>query len=140
MRVFHSAEALFRAEMAALTHISWILLPLVLLAGVYALRQFLAKSPRPTGRYVHATLVSLVWLVYIGAWYYRQRHPAWTLGGFSPLALDVAGLSLVAGSVLGLTLRHSRPQRSRTPQVIALHLMTALITTIFLAIGLWPYR
>ena len=138
--VYASPHALFRAEMAVLAHAAWILVPLALAAGVLALVQYLRRSPPGTGRYLHATLVLLLWLVFAGAFYYVHRHPAYAVGSPAGLWLDAAGLALLGGSSVGLVLRHAAMGPGRTARTILLHWFFAGATSVLLTVALWPYR
>lgn len=137
----HSRFALFHGEMAALAHLSWFVVPLVLLMGAMALRQFLARDRSLWGRYGHGLLVTFLWLMMLGAWYYTRQHPAWVLGRpWAPTLLAAALLALTVQSVVGLWLRHGTPTRSHTPRLIALHLVMAVGTSVLVWVSLWPYR
>jgi hypothetical protein len=138
--IYYRPEALFRAEMASLAHLSWVLVPLTLFLGGVALRQFVARRGEILGRYAHAGAVVLLWVMYIGAQYYTLHHPAWATTGVSRYLLDAGGVTLAAGTAAGLTLRHTAPERSRTPKILAWHLTMAAGTALFVVAGLWPYR
>lgn len=136
--IYTNPAALFRAEMAALAHASWFLVPLTLVAGVYAATQLLHGGRERLGRYLHATPMLLLWLVVIGARYYVGRHPRLSRPD-SALLLDLALWSLAAGSALGLVLRHTRPTRRRTPKVVLGHVLFALTTAVLTIVGLVAY-
>jgi hypothetical protein len=138
--VYTRPQALFRAEMASLAHLSWVLVPLTLVLGALALGQFVRRRGEIGGRYAHAGAVVVLWVIYLGAQYYTLAHPAWAVGGLSRVSLDAAGLTLLGGTAAGLTLRHTKPERSRTPRVLAWHLTMAAGTALFVLVGLWPYR
>lgn len=136
--IYTNPAALFRAEMAALAHASFVLVPLTLAAGVYALTQLVHGGRERLGRYLHATPVLLLWLVVIGARYYVGRHPHLSRPN-SALLLDLALGSLAAGSTLGLVLRHTPPTRRRTPKVVLGHVLFALATAVLAIAGLVAY-
>jgi hypothetical protein len=138
--IYRNPLHLFRAEMASLAHLSWVMVPLTLVLGGWALAQFVSRQGRIGPRYAHAGAVLVLWLIWLGAQYYTRTHPGWALGGPSRYLLDVAAFTLTVGSAAGLTLRHTPPERHRTPRVLAVHVLMALGTAVFLVLGLWPYR
>lgn len=135
-----TAHALVRSELAVLARAAWVLLPATLAAGAWALSRFVRPGGLPTARYVHAFLVTGVWLVVAGFYDVAVRHPAWVGGGPTRAAMDAGALALVVQSAVGLLLRHTRPARPRTPRLLAWHLVLAVVTTAGVAAGLWPYR
>ena len=138
--VYHSSAALFRAEMAILSHVSWVLVPLTLLMGVVALGQYLRRAPTVSGRYLHATLVLFLWLMAFGAFYYVNTNPSLAHTGAASWFLDLAGASLVGGSLFGLTLRHVKQGPGPTARTIVGHWFFAAATSVCLLAALWPYR
>jgi hypothetical protein len=138
--IYRSPAALFRAEMAILAHVSWVLVPLTLVMGGLALSQYLRRAPTVSGRYLHATLVLFLWLTAFGAFYYVNAHPGYAHTGAASWLLDLAGLSLVGGSLFGLMLRHIRRGARATARTILGHWFFAACTSFFLLAALWPYR
>jgi hypothetical protein len=136
--VYTHPKALFAAEMATLAHATWILAPLTIGLGVWALARFLRRGEGIGARYAHAGAVVLLWLVWLGAVDEIRRYPGWAVAG--PAWLDLAGFTLTLGSAAGLMLRHTRPSRRVTPRVLLAHVTLALGTGAFLVLGLWPYR
>jgi uncharacterized membrane protein (GlpM family) len=138
--VYLHPRPLFLAEMAALAHADWVLVPLTVAMGVWALRQFVRRRGEIAGRYAHATAVILLWLTYIGAVYYVSHHLRWSAGGIAAWALWGAAAPLVVGTAAGLTLRHTAPERRRTPRLLAVHMGMAVLTAGLVTWGLWPYH
>jgi hypothetical protein len=138
--IYHSPAALFRAEMAILAHVSWVLLPLTLLMGGVALMQYLRRAPTVSGRYAHATLVLVLWLMAFGVFYYVNTNPSLARPGAPIWFLDLGGASLIGGSLFGLTLRHVRQGPGPTARTIVGHWIFAASTSLFLLAALWPYR
>jgi hypothetical protein len=136
--VYSSPTQLAAAELAALAHLAWFVVPLTLLAGVYALREFLKKTRDLLARYLHAGFVVMLWLVAIGARYYAAKAPSVVRPG-SLLWMDLALVSLACGSTLGLTLRHTAPSRRQTPQVLIGHVFFAFTTAVLTVLGLLAY-
>lgn len=138
--IYRSPAALFRAEMTILAHVSWVLVPLTLLMGALALVQYLKRAPTVSGRYLHATLVLFLWLTAFGAFYYVNTNPTLARAGSAIWLLDLAGFSLVGGSLFGLALRHFRQGPGATARTIVGHWFFAAATSFFLLAALWPYR
>jgi len=138
--VYASPAALFRAEMGIVAHVAWVLVPLTLLMGALALVQYLRRAKTVSGRYLHATLVALLWLMAFSAFFYEHANPTLARPGASAWLLDLAGVSLVGASLFGLALRHLRQGPGATARTIVGHWFFAAATSVFLLAALWPYR
>lgn len=138
MPTYANPTQLVAAELTALLHLAWFVVPLTLMAGAYALREFLKKNRDLLARYLHAGFVVMLWLVAIGARYYAAKAPSVVRPG-SLLWMDLALVSLACGSALGLTLRHTAPSRRRTPRVLVGHVCFAFATAVLTLLGLLAY-
>ena len=139
--IYNSPRALVHAELAALAHAAWVVVPLTLAFGVWALVRFLRRDPAGWGRYLHGGMVLLLWLVYLSALYYLRTganaayvrpRPGW--------GLAAAGVALLGATAVGLVLRHVPQSAGRTARTILLHWLFAAATSVFVITGLWPYR